>query len=89
MLSEMRQRIYHMLHSIAMTEVTEDFKSNEVLKRYILSTHNEYGFTDDEISIEIHFVTDCGSNFKAIANIKLFNCRAHPFNNVVQGKTNR
>lgn len=76
--------ISHERLEIALTEIEEDVKSSDVIKRYIFSTLNEYGLTDEEISGNIYFVTDRGSNFKAIVAIDRFNCKAHMLGNVTK-----
>lgn len=65
-------------------QVTEDQKTHTLLQQYLFDKLNEYGITNDQIRTNVYFITDRGSNMKAMRDIGRFNCQAHLLNNVVQ-----
>lgn len=69
---------------IGFMEVDEDNKTHEVVQQYLFDKLNECGISNEQISSNVYFVTDRGSNFKAIRGIERLNCAAHLLNNVVQ-----
>lgn len=69
---------------IAFKEIDEEVKSSNVIKSYTFDALKEYGISNEQISTDIYFVTDRGSNFKAITGIVRFNCKTHMFNNVMK-----
>lgn len=63
-------------------------KSTEVVENHILTVLSSYGFTVDDVKTSVHFVTDRGSNLKAMTIAERANCWAHLINNVVQEMCN-
>lgn len=68
---------------IGVEEVKEEIKTKEVIEAHILEMLLSYGFSEKEVESSIHFVTDRGSNFKAIDKFKRSNCFAHMLHNIV------
>lgn len=62
-------QIIHDRFVIYMDEVEEDSKTMEVMNRTIRGILYGYGFNDQQIQENIHFITDRGSQFKALKNI--------------------
>lgn len=69
---------------IAMIEIEEESKTMEICEREMLAVFSEYGICEEEVRQCIDFVTDRGSQFKAMHNIRRSNCFAHLLNNIVQ-----
>lgn len=68
---------------IGVQEVRETVKSKDVIEEHILSILSWYGFTESDAK-SIYFVTDRGSNFKAMSKFYRANCYAHMLHNIVQ-----
>lgn len=77
-------RISFERYVIGVEEVTEVVKSKEVVEQHILTILSRYGFLESEVKSSIYFVTDRGSNFKAIDKFKRANCYAHMLHNIVK-----
>lgn len=69
---------------ICMEELEADSKTKEVIEDKIFDVLISYGLSYDQICELIHFITDRGSQFKALDNFNRSNCVAHMINNIVQ-----
>lgn len=75
--------ISHERYIIGVKEVKEVVKTKEVIEEHILDILSWYDFSENDAK-SIFFVTDRGSNFKAITKFKRSNCYAHMLNNIVK-----
>lgn len=69
---------------IGFKEIEEETKTREVVQTYMFDILSDYGLTTKQIEGKIDFVTDRGTQFKAMDNIRRSNCFAHMLNNIVQ-----
>lgn len=68
---------------LGVEEVRQQVKSKEVVESRILDMLLTYGFTEIDVRSSIHFVTDRGSQYKAIDKFQRANCFAHMLHNIV------
>lgn len=69
---------------IGVEEVKEKVKSKDVIERHILTILSWYGFSESDAKSSVYFVTDRGSNFKAMTKFDRANCYAHMLHNIVK-----
>lgn len=69
---------------IGVEEVKEMVKTKYVIESHILAMFLSYGFSENDVLSSIYFVTDRGSNFKAIDKFKRANCYPHMLHNIVK-----
>lgn len=62
----------------------EVVKTKEVVEEHILTILSWYGFTENDVKSSIYFITDRGSNFKAMDKVERANCYAHMLHNIVK-----
>lgn len=68
-------------------QITELVKTKEVIVGHILNVLHDYGFSEDEVSEFVTFVTDRGSNFKyglISAGYSRHSCYAHLIHNLIK-----
>lgn len=73
---------------LGVEEVKEIVKTKEVIESHILEMLSTYGFSENDAKLSIYFVTDRGSQFKAMDKFQRANCFAHMLNNIVKATCN-
>lgn len=69
---------------IGFREIQEETKSKEVILNHIFQILAEYNLTERQVVEKVNFVTDRGSQFKAMHEIQRSNCQAHMINNIIK-----
>lgn len=78
------ESIIHKRLVIGFKEMEEQSKTTEVVLRYMYDILSDYGLTVKQIEEQVDFVSDRGSQFMAMKEIRRSNCFAHIINNIVQ-----
>lgn len=80
--------IIHKRLVIGFKQIEEQSKTTEVVLRYMYDILLDYGLSVQQIEEQIEFISDRGSQFVAMKDIRRSNCFAHIINNIVQAVCN-